>query len=162
MPKRVAILFLVAVSAPAQAEPGSQTISVGVGYSTFSIPDHSPDGTMLGVDYELGLADVVMLRVSAGGGMYFADERSYSAQGVVGLTYQVDVLRLVPYGSVAAGGIVLGGGGIDTDIFGLLELAVGLDFRHSRHFSYGVQIRSETYVESTSFFAVSARVSWRL
>lgn len=157
-----AIVVLLAVSSAALAEPGGQTLSATVGYSTFSIPDHSPDGTALGVDYELGIADVVMLRASAGGGVYFADKNSYSGHGVVGLTYHLDITRIVPFFSVAGGGIVLGGGDIDTDVFALLELAVGADFLHSERFSYGVVLRSETFVESVSYFELAARVSWRL
>lgn len=157
-----AIVVLLALPSAALAEPGTQTVSLGLGYATFDIPDHHPDGTAVALDYELGIADVVMLRVSAGGSLYFADQKNYSGIGTVGLTYHLDVTRIIPFASVAAGGIVLGGGELDTNLCALVEVAVGADFAHSRRLSYGVIIRSETFLTAVSYFSVAARISWRL
>jgi hypothetical protein len=151
---------LLAGANPAAADARGQAVSISLGYGTFSIPDHSPDGTTLALDYELALGDVVFLRASGGVGVYFGEQRSYSGMGVVGLTYHVDVLRYVPYASVGVGGIAIGGGDIETTVHPLLELGGGLDVRHSTRFAYGVLARFETFVQETSFLTVGARVSF--
>src|SRR5262245_44895588 len=115
-PVALGIAVLMGLPAALRADPGTHSVSVSVGYATFSIPDPrprketlSPDGTTLAIDYELGLTDVVFLRISGGGGVYFGDERSYTGQGTIGLTYHLDVLRWVPFLSASAGGIAIGG-----------------------------------------------------
>ncbi len=130
-------------------------------YGRYAIPDHAPNGTVLGIDYERGFSDALSLRLSGGGGTYFGSSQTYSGHMTVGITYLFDVIKYVPYANVGIGGLVLGGGDVDTQVTGLIELGVGLDVLHSRSFSYGVLVRFESLVQSTSFFTAGARVTWR-
>ncbi len=169
-PLALGIAALVGPSALAHADPGTQAVSVSLGYATFSIPireprpdgprAHSPDGTSLALDYELGLTEVVFLRASGGGGVYFGEQLNYSGQATIGLTYHLDVLRWVPYVSVGAGGIVIGGGEISTDLHPLVELGGGVDVSLSEGFSLGLLGRVETLLNETSYFSAGARMSF--
>lgn len=141
-------------------------MSIFGGYGTYSVPDHTPDGAVIGVDYERGFSDAMSVRASGGIGAYVLDNddmgTSYSAHATVGLTYLFDVLKYVPYVNVGVGGIVLTGGPLeDTKLSALLELGVGLDILHSRTFSYGVQARLETFIQETAFFSAGVRATYR-
>ena len=155
-------LAMAAVCPAARADPAEQAIAVSLGYGTFSIPEHSPQGTTLGIDYERAIWDVLWLRGSAAGGVYFDSGTSYSGHATAGATYHLDILRFVPYASVGAGAILIGGGGIQTELYPLIELGGGLDFQHSARLSYGVEIRFETLLERTSLLTAGLRMSWRL
>jgi hypothetical protein len=156
----IALIAPLGTTAIAAADPGTRALSISVGYARFSIPDHSPEGTSLGLDYEIAIADVLSLRASVGGGVYFGDGRSFSGQTVVGVTYQLDVLRYVPYATVGAGGIAIGGDGIETQLYPLVELGGGLDIRTSGSFAFGVLGRFESLIQETSFLTLGARMSF--
>lgn len=157
-----ALATAAAIGPAAHADPGEQAIALSLGYGTFSIPEHSPNGTTLGIDYERAIWDVLWLRASAAGGVYFDDGRSYSGHATAGATYHLDILRFVPYASAGAGAILIGGGGIETDLYPLIELGGGLDFQHTARLSYGVQVRFETLLERTSLVTAGFRMSWKL
>ena len=154
-------------SPPAQASEDDRSLSVSLMYGRYAIPGLAPHGGVLGVDFERGFSDALALRVSGGGGTYFGETQSYSGHLTVGVTYLFDVIKYVPYANIGIGGIVLSGGtnedgeAVDTEISGLIELGFGVDVLHSRSFSYGVLLRFESFVESTAFFTVGARVTWR-
>lgn len=150
----------------AHAGEDDRSLSVFAGYGTYTIPDHSPDGGVLGLDYERGFSDSMSLRASGGVGMYPFDDgdlsASYSGHATLGLTYLFDVLKYVPYANLGAGAIVLTGGPVeDTTVKALLELGLGLDILHSRSFSYGIQVRLESFIQETSFFTAGVRATWR-
>jgi hypothetical protein len=160
----VAILALMAGSAGADED--DRSISVFGGYGTYAIPEHTPDGGVVGLDYERGFSDAMSLRASGGFGLYLLDDDdmgpSYSGHATIGLTYLFDVLKYVPYVNVGVGGIVLAGGPVeDVRLDALLELGIGLDILHSRTFSYGVQARLETFIQETSFFTAGVRATYR-
>jgi hypothetical protein len=164
MTRLVALIAVVLVSAaaPAAASDGESALSVSLGYGTYSIPDTNPHGGVLGVEYERGFSDALSWRVSAGGGGYALNgQLSYSGHLIAGITYLFDVLKYVPYANLGVGGIVIGGGDVDTQVNGLIELGAGLDVLHSRSFSYGVQLRFESFVSQTSFFTAGVRATWR-
>jgi hypothetical protein len=161
-----AVAVLGLVGGAAHAGEDDRSLSVFGGYGTYTIPDHSPAGGVLGLDYERGFSDSMSLRASGGLGMYPLDDAdlgaSYSGHATIGLTYLFDVLKYVPYVNLGAGAIVLTGGPVeDTTVKGLLELGVGLDILHSRSFSYGVQARLESFIQETSFFSAGVRATWR-
>jgi hypothetical protein len=152
--------------APAAASEGESALSVYLGYGTYAVVDEderpSGHGTVIGLDFERGVSDALSLRVSGGGGGYLGDDRTtYSGQFTVGITYLLDVVKYVPYVNVGLGGIVIGGGGMNTEFAGLLELGGGVDILHSRSFSYGVQLRFESFIEQTAFFTAGVRATWR-
>ena len=151
----------MALAEDALADEGESVVSVSLSYATFAIPDHNPSGSVVGMDYERGITDVLWLRASGGAGVYYADSASYSGHGVVGLTYALDVLKYVPYVNLGVGGIVTTGGEFDTEVHPLAELGGGLDILHSPNFSYGVQARFESFLTETAFFSAGVRLSWR-
>lgn len=156
-----AVLTLWAALSSAQAADGENTLSLSLGYATYALADRAPSGGVLGLDFERGFSDALAWRVSGGVGTYLGDLRTHSGHLTLGLTYLFDVLKYVPYANVGVGAIAIGGGELDTDLSALLELGVGLDVLHSRSFSYGIQMRFESFLEQTAFFTVGARASWR-
>ena len=128
------------------ASDGDSALSMSLGYGTYAIPDYAPSGSVLGVEYERGFSDTMGWRIAGGGGAYIGDGRlSYSGHAVVGLTYLFDVLKYVPYANLGLGGIVIYDSEFETRTSALIELGVGLDILHSRSFSYGVQLRFESW-----------------
>lgn len=167
LPLAAVMLLAAAASSPARASEGDKALSVYLGYGTYAVAsdeaeDPSAHGAVVGVDFERGVSDSLSLRISGGGGGYYGDDdASYSGQLTVGITYLLDVVKYVPYVNLGLGGIVIGGGEMDTEIAALLELGGGLDILHSRTFSYGVQIRFESFLEQTAFFTAGVRATWR-
>jgi hypothetical protein len=164
-PALAAAVACLVAAAPGQAaaDEGENALSVSLNYATYAVPDHNPPGAMLGFDYERGFTDTVWLRVSGGGSVFYSGEdgASYAGHAVIGLTYAFDVLRYVPYANLGVGAIVIGGGPTETDVSALLELGFGLDILHSRSFSYGVQVRFESFIEETAFFTAGLRATYR-
>ena len=163
-----AAVTVLTLSATAAASEGESALSAYLGYGTYAVAEENQDddpsghGAVIGVEYERGVSDALNLRVWGGGGSYRGDDRTtYSGQFTVGITYLLDVVKYVPYVNVGLGGIVIGGGDMDTEIAGLLELGGGVDILHSRTFSYGVQVKFESFVEQTAFFTAGARATWR-
>lgn len=161
-----AVALVALTGGSALADEDDRSVSVFAGYATYVVPDHTPDGGVIGLDYERGFSDAMSLRASGGFGVYPFDDAdmgvSYSGHATLGLTYLFDVLKYVPYVNVGAGAIVLTGGPLeDTKVSALLELGVGLDILHSRSFSYGIQARLESFIQETSFFTAGVRATWR-
>lgn len=155
------VVALVIGARPAWASDDESALSVSLGYGTYTIPDYRPDGSVLGVEYERGFSDTFSWRVAGGaGGYYGSDLLTYSGHVVFGLTYLFDVIKYVPYANLGVGGIVIGGD-VDTRLSALVELGLGLDVLRSRSFSYGVQIKFESFVQQTSFFTAGMRATWR-
>lgn len=156
-----AVLVLGAAPPRAQAAEGENTLSLFLGYGTLARADQQPSGGVLGLDFERGFSDALAWRLSGGLGTYPGTPLTYSGHLTAGLTYLFDVLKYVPYANLGVGAIAIGGGDLDPEVSALLELGAGLDVLHSRSFSYGVQLRFESFLEQTSFFTVGVRASWR-
>lgn len=167
----IAAAALALWTAPAQAAEGETSLSLFLGYGTYALSDYAPHGSVVGVDYERGFSDSLSWRLSGGLGTYRGGGAfSYSGHMVAGLTYLFDVLKYVPYANVGVGAIAIRSPDpallpdtVDaaTEVSALLELGVGVDVLHSRSFSYGVQMRFESFIEQTAFFTLGVRASWR-
>jgi hypothetical protein len=160
---------LLVETAPALAAEGESMLSVTPSYATFSIvvgegndaEQIDATGGNLLIEYERGLSDVLWFRAASGGGLYrAAGETSWSASGVAGITYALDVLKYVPYANLGAGAMVIGGGPFDTEVKAYLELGFGLDVLQSRSFSWGVAIRYDSFASQISYFTLGARATW--
>ncbi len=157
-----AVAAFLAVAGPASAGEDDRSLSLSLSYATYAIPDHSPKGAVLGVDYERGFSEALAVRVSGGTGAYYEDSSaSYTGHLVVGMTYLFDVLKYVPYINGGVGGIVIAGGDTDTHFAPLVEVGVGLEILHSRTFSYGAILRFESQIKETHFFTGGLRITWR-
>jgi hypothetical protein len=168
-PPALLVCALFLLSAPAQAAEGESMLSLTPSFATFSLTvgegsdaeQIDATGGNLLVEYEHGLSDVVWFRAASGGGLYRADGRTaWSASGVAGITYALDVLKYVPYANLGAGAMVVGGGPFDTEVKAYLELGFGLDVLQSRSFSWGVALRYDSFASQISYFTVGARVTW--
>ena len=127
---------------------------------TFEEEDEDPitaDGTTLQVEYERGVTDSMWLRGTAGGGIYWGDERSYAGFGAVGITYQLDILKYVPYLNAGVSGFYVTDVGFKPN----LELGIGLDILQSRKLSYGVTFRFDYFASTLLYLTAGVRVSWR-
>jgi hypothetical protein len=154
---------LLALPAPGLAADGERALSATLGYATYTLPEYTPHGAALGLDYERGFSDALSWRISGGGGIYYRDGLTYSGQLTAGFTYLFDVLKYVPYVNVGIGGIVIVDPGADpaVDFSPLAEIGVGLDVLRDRTSSFGVYVRFETLLQETSFFTAGVRSTWR-
>lgn len=152
---------------PAQAD---RAISVGAGWATYStlgeppMPMKAPPtlsaeaGGHLELSYEHGISQEVSLRAEVAGAL-FGDDWSYLALGDVGVVYRFDVVKYVPYGFAGVGGLVSGGGPIDSDL--IVVLGGGLDVLSSRTRSWGVEGRLASFAGDTTVFTLGVRGSVR-
>jgi hypothetical protein len=134
------------------------TVSQGTQQSAENID--AVGGAML-VEYEHGVTDTLWIRGAVAGGAYGAGGLGYSASGVLGITYAIDILKYVPYINLGVGAIHLRGGSLDTDTKMFIELGVGLDILRSRSFSYGVVARFDSFASELAFFMAGLRATWR-
>ena len=148
----------------AEASEGENALSASLMYARFALAadeDVGDSGAALGIDYERGLTRALWLRGSGGFGVFPEGDLTYSGHGTLGLTYALDVVRYVPYVNLGVGAVALGGGGVDTDVYPLVELGGGVDVLHSRSLSYGIQVRFESFIAETALFTAGARVTYR-
>lgn len=157
---------LLGSAGSAHAGEDDRALSMSLSFARYALKDSSADGAVLGADFERGFSETLSFRVSGGGGYYLGDDPSYTGHLTLGVTYMFDVVKWVPYANIGIGGIFIGGGGtgedaIDTGFKGLIELGAGLDILHSRKFSYGVIMRFESFVQTTAFFTLGVRATYR-
>lgn len=158
----LAALLVLAALPSARADDGESALSVSLGYASFAIPDHAPPGGAFGLEYERGLSDVFWLRAAAAGGVYGADGGpSYAAQGSLGLTYVVDVMKYVPYLHAGIGGVGLFGGELDRQLHLVAELGAGIDILARRDLSWGPWLRLASFLDDSEFVSGGVRLSWR-
>jgi hypothetical protein len=165
-PAVAVLLTLFALPSAARASDGETALSVYAGYAGMSFTDGDddiqPNGGAIGFDYERGFSEILSWRLSAGGGVYTSEPgMAYSTHATAGITYLFDVLKWVPYANLGVGGIVLTGEGFDTKVHPLIELGFGIDKLHSRTFSYGIQVRVESFITNTAYFSGGVRATWR-
>lgn len=158
----LAAAIAAAAAGPARGDEGESAVSVSLGYAGFVIPDHEPPGGGAGVEYERGLSDVFWIRAAAAGGVYATDGGpSYGAQGTLGLTYVVDVVKYVPYLHGGIGGVALFGGELESQLHPVAELGAGLDVLTRRDLSWGPWLRLASFLDDSAFLAGGLRLSWR-
>jgi hypothetical protein len=156
---RVAALAVGAVlstlAAPAGAVEREHAIGVDVGPAILVVSDKSsPDiGASFGLHYTYGFSDAFNLVADAGWSLVALNEviadsttprtrPTNLTNANAGVAYVLDVLRWVPWGSAEVGGYALQGGTIEgVKFLPGVSLAVGLDYRLDRSFSFGVEIR---------------------
>lgn len=157
-------------SIPAEAGEDDRLLSAFVGVGAYTHGEHAPQGATVGAEYERGFSDAMSLRASVLGGYYFIGggnpdmpdpENSFSVQSTVGVTYFIDVLKYVPYANLGVGAVYIGGGPAGGTFDALVEFGVGLDVLHSRSWSYGVQIRMDSFAQETSVFSGGVRGTYR-
>lgn len=169
---RAASVLLVVTAAALASRPAlaDRAVSVGTGWATYStlgeppMPMKAPPtltaeaGAHLQLSYEHGISREVSLRGELAGAL-FGDDWSYLALGDLGVVYRFDVVKYVPYGFAGVGGLVSGGGPIDSDL--IVVLGGGLDILASRTRSWGIEGRLASFAGDTTVFTLGVRGSVR-
>jgi outer membrane scaffolding protein for murein synthesis (MipA/OmpV family) len=175
-------LALAATAPAARAAAGEDEwqLSARLGLASVDVDGRSPLGELAGADLEYGITDAWALRLSVGTGFHPVDAVAETSlpkgtvrtnMALAGVTYTIDVLRLVPYIEVGVGVINFGGAVLTPGTTLDAELGLGADYLVTRHWALGGLLNyqftpaqlfgSPMDFGGTSFyFAVSARVSW--
>lgn len=132
---------LAGLGAPASAlaYEDQMGLSVGLG-GEVAMTDPVSGGPGATLTFAYGLGDTFELRVHADYLVHVTDETAHRVLGAVDLVYLLDILTVVPYFGVSAGGAVTVA---DRSTVGDLVLGaiVGIDFVLSRTFTLGLEVR---------------------
>jgi hypothetical protein len=176
----LALAAMTATAARAAAGEDEWQLSARLGLASVDVDGRSPLGELVGADLEYGITDAWALRLTVGSGFHSVDAVPKSAlpggtvrtnMALAGVTYAVDVLRLVPYIETGIG-VISFGGAVQTPGTTLdAELGIGVDYLVTRHWALGGLLHyqftpaqlfgSPMDFGGTSFyFGASMRVSW--
>lgn len=149
MPTRPAPLLASALAAaallssatPARALEREWHVGPDLGLATFSVGGASASGISGGGHVTYGLTDAfdafALVEAARFGSAY-----PTAVGGVAGVAYTLDVTQWVPYAGLLGGVYRLAGGGVDRTS-PAAGAALGLDWRFTRGWSAGVQLRYE-------------------
>lgn len=142
---------LALARAAAAAGEREWQVALRLGAGTVSIDDRKPWGLAGGLDIEYGLTDAWALRASFEATTHDVSKESdadmrpegtiRTSAALIGVTYTVDVLRLVPYGNLQAGVINLAGAVTTPQTLLAMQLGIGADYFVSRRFLAGVSFQ---------------------
>jgi len=130
---------------------------VDLGYASVSLGDEFYGGLGGGLHLGYGLTDAYNLMVEVGGSRHSSSKMSgcedcdalLAGHGGVGVAYTLDVISWVPYLGLLFGGYRFSGAGMDDPLYKAgFQLALGCDYRPSRHWGVGVQARYHTFVDA--------------
>jgi hypothetical protein len=168
MVRTLALLALCA--APAFAADGESAISVSADFASLIVDqgttirpnEKSGVGGLVGVDYQRGFGDSFWLRGGLGAAALGVNgQTGYAAVATVGLTYAVDILKYVPYVGIGAGGVLVGGGALDTHVDPVIDLAAGIELQTSPSLSFSIEARLESLWSKTTLFVIGPRASFK-
>lgn len=166
----LAALILIAGYAPeARAGEEELVLAPSLAYSVIRADGTSAHGGALYLDVDYGLTDSWALRgMGHYGGHYLPGDTGglLSVGGLgFGVLYTFDVLKVVPFASLTAGAVALGGAGQGLRWDAQVSLGVGLDYLVSRSFSVGFEVRYQLLIPDVTrypfFLGVSIRLAWR-
>jgi hypothetical protein len=168
--RRLALLAVLAAPPAAHAADGESALSVSADFASLIVDqgtttrpnEKSGVGGLIGIDYQRGFGDSFWLRGGLGAGALGVNgQAGYAAVGTVGLTYAVDVLKYVPYVGIGAGGVLVGGGALNTHVDPVIDLAAGIEVQQSPSFSFSVEGRFESVWAKTTLFIIGPRASFK-
>jgi len=163
------LLVLVAHAPDARAGEEELVLAPSLGYSVIRVGDGYGHGGVVYLDADYGLSDSWALR---GTGHYCAHYVSGDPGGLLsvgglgfGVLYTFDVLKVVPYASLTAGAVALGGADQGLRWNAEISVGVGLDYLVSRSFSVGFEVRYQLLIPDVTrypfFLGVALRLAWR-
>jgi hypothetical protein len=123
---------------------GAAHVSLG------SIDPRAPWGLGLALDLEYGVTDAWAARLSIGTSLYPVDAdmqarlpegRVSSSTALAGVTYTLDVLRLVPYVDLGIGLVRFGGEVAQPHTTLAAELGIGADYLLTRRWACGLSFQ---------------------
>ena len=173
-------LFVAFALAPraAHALENEQKVGLFGGYSTLAVSDKDTNesGAGVGLAYTYGLSDAFNMVIEGSESIVALDQKldqpttphtRPAALGALGagIVYTLDIVRLVPYGGVLAGGYWLTGGTLDHARPELgFQLAGGLDYKLTLKWSVGAGVRMHFFVTDSdtysSFLQVFGKVEY--
>jgi hypothetical protein len=162
----VAGIAAVAFVAPrASARENEHHLGVDLGASALKIDDKSTLslGGGGGAHWSYGLDDTFSVMAEGAYSIVALNQtgdastprtRPASVSHLVGgIGYTIDILTWVPYVGVLVGGFAMSGGTIDGTLFlPGAQLALGLDYKLSHHWSVGAAIRQSMMLTHTSTY----------
>jgi len=117
------------------------------GAATVTTDGRTDWGFAAAVDVEYGLSDSWGLRGSIATSLHSVSKdnandmrpegRIETAAALAGLTYTIDILRLVPYADLQLGALQLGGAVVTPRIVFVTALGIGADYYVTRRFTTG-------------------------
>jgi hypothetical protein len=147
----VGLGLLASVPAWAAGE-GEWQLALRAGPGTVSVDDRKPWGLVTALDLEYGLNEAWALRATVAGSIHPVDRdhtkmpplpggtvRTVAA--LAGLTYTIDVLRLVPYGHLEFGAIRIGDAVTSPRTLFAAELGIGADYFLTRRWTTGISFQ---------------------
>jgi hypothetical protein len=147
----VLLAFAAALSLGRAAQAAGENewqVALRAGVGTVNVDGRKPWGLAGGLDVEYGLTDAWAVRASFEGSTHDVSKENdmdmrpagavHTDAALIGLTYTVDVLRLVPYGNLQVGLIQFGGAVTTPQTLLAMELGLGADYFVSRRVLTGL------------------------
>ncbi len=136
---------LLLVASPADAAKDVKRVGVQAGFAGLS-----SEGSFAGYGGALflgwAITDALTLGVNATASSNQVTKRggrSLVMSQAVGITYALDIIQIVPYAGIYAGIYEFTGGGLEkTQLKGGGQLALGVDYVHSRDLTFGLELRA--------------------
>jgi opacity protein-like surface antigen len=140
---------------------------VDLGLAAISWNDEIRSGLGGGIHVAYGLTDSynLMLELGTSSHAIYADRPVLRANhGALGMAYTLDVISWVPYVGLLVGGYRFSGAELEEAEHRLgFQGALGLDYRPSRSWAVGVQLRYHTFAQEplqTHYMTSFARFEW--
>ena len=111
---------------------------------------HVLTGAGAGVHYTYGLTDAFNLIADGGSSFLFTGGSGTVSNVDVGLAYVLVVLTWVPWAGIEAGGYALTGDASGTAFFPGAAIALGVDYRFTRSWAAGIELRQHLLLTSFS------------
>lgn len=143
-------LQAIPITASAAGEKEWQT-SVRLGAATINVDDRKPWGYAGALDVEYGLSDAWALRGTVSGSLHPVSATNRmdtrptgtvrTTAALAGVTYTVDVLRLVPYADLQMGAIQIAGAVMSRQVQWAAELGAGADYFWTPQWLTGLSVQ---------------------
>lgn len=137
------------LSTRAQAFERQWHAGVDLGYAALSWDDSLRSGFGAGVHGAYGLTDSFNLMLELGASSHPISEQSAWVLALntgVGVAYTLDIVSWVPYIGLLVGGYHFSGANAEKNDFRLgFQGALGIDYRPSRNWAVGMQLRYHTF-----------------
>jgi hypothetical protein len=177
------VAFTIAATIVAEARAAGRDeweLSLRDGLAAVNVDGRRPWGNVTALDLEYGFLDAWAVRLSLEGSLHSvtADPRADLPGGTIhtdaalaGLTYTVDILRLVPYIDLQLGMAQIGGAVTKPQTLFASELGAGGDYFVTRRVTAGISFQylyrpidlisnPRNFGNSPFIFSATARLSW--
>jgi opacity protein-like surface antigen len=175
-----AVLALALSSGRAAADVKEWTVGVAPTYAISYVDERNPSGGGASLDLGFGISEALSLHASGFVSWHPTDKTKTNAAGtigvfgaMVGLTYTIDIIRIVPYFDLGIGVLGLRGDAgfgsspaanrvaASSTAFGV-EVGFGAEYLINRHVAVGVVARYHAFVTDITRIPVYLYVGPRL